>query len=363
MNSAMLNVLKAVAIAFLLAVVAYLVAWYSGKIVGNFPLLLLVATAFTGVYWLIDKFLLAPQRKKTVAEVEQRYKEAQERAEKLGVQMSHSNAEQEAQELSHMPWWMDWTGGLFPVILVVFILRSFLFEPFKIPTSSMVPTLLPGDFILVNKFAYGLRMPVWHTKITEGERPKRGDIMVFRYPPDPKVDYIKRIVGVPGDVVRYENKALSVNGKKLSLETMPDYAYMEKTLQWVSTAGGQVLGQEMDQQVTVQQFTETLPADASVADAQAGQSAGVPHRVILNPMRNASPYADKPFSGGRSNCTYFDNGVECTVPAGHYFMLGDNRDNSKDSRFWGFVPEKNIVGKAVLVWMNFSDFGRIGMKP
>lgn len=335
-------VLKAGAVVFLASVVGYLVAWYAGKIVGNFPLLLLVVTGFTGVYWLLEKFWLLPQRKRAVVQAQQRWQQAEAKATAQGVQMSHADRDNELRELSHMPWWMDWTGALFPVIAVVFLLRSFAYEPFKIPTSSMVPTLLPGDFILVDKFSNGLRLPVWHTKMTEGTAPQRGDVMVFRYPPDPKVDYIKRVIGLPGDTVRYENKQLSINGKPLALEEMSDYLNTEDEI---------LSGQP----AYMAQAHEVLP----VADADGGTTK---HSRVLDAGRQFD-WENIGSANTVSGCTYFAGGLECTVPEGQYFMMGDNRDHSADSRFWGFVPEKNIVGKAVLVWMNFSEFGRIGTKP
>jgi signal peptidase I len=224
------------------------------------------------------------------------------------------------------PWWLDWTAGLFPVIAIVFVLRSFLFEPFKIPSGSMIPTLLVGDLILVNKFTYGIRLPVINKKITEGNKPQRGDVMVFRYPPQPTLDYIKRVVGVPGDEVAYINKRLSINGKELPTRELPDFL-------------------DRDVMRYFKQFEETL-----------GEQ---PHRAIVNNdvpafIQGASNFEYK------ENCRYSVEGVTCKVPEGHYFMMGDNRDNSLDSRYWGFVPDQNIVGKAFFVWMNFGDLSRIG---
>lgn len=334
--------LKVLAIAFLLSVTGYLLAWYTGLTVGNFPLLLMVTTMVTGVYWLLEKLWLRPQRRRAVAAAQQRWQKAQEKAQSQGIQMSHRDLEKEVHTLERMPWWMDWTGGLFPVIAVVFLLRSFAWEPFKIPTSSMVPTLLPGDFILVNKFTYGLRLPVWHTRLTAGTPLQRGDVAVFRYPPDPKIDYIKRVIGLPGDTVRYENKQLSINGKKLKLSTMPDYLSSEDDIL-------------QQQSVYLQQAAETLPPDNDNSTTQ--------QYARLTDDTRATDWLRVQQISHVQGCRYFAEGLECTVPAEHYFMMGDNRDNSADSRFWGFVPEKNIVGKAVLVWMNFSEFGRIGTEP
>lgn len=343
----MQTLLKTLAIVFLLSIVGYLVAWYTGATVGNFPLLLLITTGVTGAYWLLEKFWLLPQRRRAIDAAQQRWQEAQAKAQQQGVQMSHTDLEKEVQELARMPWWMDWTGGLFPVVAVVFLLRSFAYEPFKIPTSSMVPTLLPGDFILVNKFTYGLRLPVWHTRITAGSPPQRGDVAVFRYPPDPRVDYIKRVIGLPGDTVRYENKQLSINGRKLETTALPDY---------LSNEGGSEADILQQQSVYLQQATEILPRGGNATTAAVRQYARLTDSSRITDWLRTG-------QGSPAECRYFVEGLECEVPEGHYFMMGDNRDNSADSRFWGFVPEKNIVGKAVLVWMNFSEFGRIGTEP
>ena len=224
------------------------------------------------------------------------------------------------------PWWVEYGASFFPVILLVFVLRSFAVEPFKIPSGSMIPTLEVGDFILVNKFAYGIRLPVINKKIIDIGEPQRGDVMVFRYPEDPSLDYIKRVIGVPGDKVAYQNKRLTVNGKPIETTRIDDYLHPERlyySRQFVEKAGG------------------------------------VEHR-ILNDDDAPGFIADASQFQYRENCLYNNAGVICTVPAGHYFMMGDNRDNSRDSRYWGFVPEGNIVGKAFLVWFNFGDLKRIG---
>jgi signal peptidase I len=228
------------------------------------------------------------------------------------------------------PWWLDWTAGLFPVILVVFLLRSFLFEPFKIPSGSMMPTLLVGDLILVNKFHYGVRLPVINKKIIANHDPERGDVMVFRFPKDPSTDYIKRVVGVPGDEVVFRNQQLFINGQQVAVEALPPPGFYDEEARRYSP-----------------EFKEKLGA--------------VEHGILINPQTT-------PFFGSqegnqfpfRENCRYSAEGVACKVPAGHYFMMGDNRDNSLDSRYWGFVPDENIVGKAFFIWMNFGDVKRIG---
>lgn len=224
------------------------------------------------------------------------------------------------------PWWVEYGASFFPVILLVFVLRSFLVEPFKIPSGSMIPTLEVGDFILVNKFAYGIRLPVINKKVIDIGDPQRGDVMVFRYPEDPSLDYIKRVIGVPGDKVAYQNKRLTVNGQPVETTRIADYLHPERLYY-------------------SQQFVE--------------KANGVEHRV-LNDKDAPGFISDATQFEYRNNCLYNNAGVICTVPAGHYFMMGDNRDNSRDSRFWGFVPEQNIVGKAFFVWFNFSDLKRIG---
>ena len=224
------------------------------------------------------------------------------------------------------PWWVEYGASFFPVILAVFLLRSFVAEPFKIPSGSMIPTLQVGDFILVNKYTYGIRLPVINKKIIDVNQPQRGDVMVFRYPEDPSLDYIKRVVGVPGDKVAYQNKQLTINGKPVESRRIEDYLHPERVYY-------------------SRQFVEKIN--------------GFEHRVLNDkdapafvPDASQFPY--------RENCLYNNSGVICTVPEGHYFMMGDNRDNSRDSRFWGFVPEENIVGKAFFIWLNFSDLKRIG---
>jgi len=207
----------------LAAFVGYAGAWYLGYQEGNFALLLLLATVVTGIYWLAERFYFLPQRQKAVAQLEA--ETAQRRADlaKMGIDKVDTDIRESREKLLMQPWWLDWTAGLFPVIVVVFVLRSFLFEPFKIPSGSMIPTLHIGDLILVNKFHYGIRLPVVNTKLTEGTPVQRGDVMVFRYPPKPSVDYIKRVVGLPRDEVAYLNKSLTINGKAVLTEVLPDF--------------------------------------------------------------------------------------------------------------------------------------------
>ena len=258
----------------------------------NFALFLLILLLVTGAVWLLDKFLLRRGRP--------------------------NHAKQ--------PWWVEYSISFFPVILIVFLLRSFLVEPFKIPSSSMVPTLLVGDFILVNKFTYGIRIPVLNRKVIQIGNPERGDVMVFRFPEDPSLDYIKRVVGVPGDRVEYRNKRLTINGAPVPTRQIDDYLSKER-MQFSK------------------RFVETLN--------------GTEHEILLDEDASASmmPGRAFPFAG---NCNYNSSGLACTVPPGHYFMMGDNRDNSSDSRVWGFVPDENIVGKAFFIWLNLNELGRFG---
>jgi signal peptidase I len=255
----------------------------------NFALILFILLVATGLVALADKLVFAKQR---------------------------GEGEKE-------PWWIEYPKSFFPVILIVFLLRSFLVEPFRIPSGSMIPTLLVGDFILVNKFAYGIRLPIVNRKIIDVGAPERGDVMVFRYPRDPSLDYIKRVVALPGDTISYVNKRLSVNGKPYPLQPDGDYQ------QGLSFS---------------KRYTETIDGKA--------------HSILVDDQGPAVPSVEQfPFRG---NCSYNNQGLTCTVPPGHYFLMGDNRDNSADSRSWGFVPDANIVGKAFFIWFNFSEPSRFG---
>ncbi|MGZ8191738.1 MAG: signal peptidase I, partial [Methylococcaceae bacterium] len=203
------------------------------------------------------------------------------------------------------PVFVEYARSFFPIVLIVLLLRSFLAEPFRIPSGSMMPTLLVGDFILVNKFTYGIRLPVLNTKVIELNEPKRGDIVVFRYPKEPSIDYIKRIIGLPGDKIVYDNKRLIINDMPVNQVSLGRY---------------QGFGQGQDM----------TGAEHLVEDLT-----GIEHSILV---RNEIPSG--PF-------TY-------VVPEGSYFVMGDNRDNSNDSRYWGTVPEENLVGKAFFIWMNWD---------
>ncbi|SPB18353.1 peptidase S26A, signal peptidase I [Caballeronia novacaledonica] len=293
----------------------------------NFALILLILVVLTGIAWVLDKLVFLPQRRRAAEAAVTEFDRQQER---VGERFADENAAQTRARLRddklRQPWWLEYTASFFPVILAVFVVRSFIIEPFKIPSGSMVPTLLVGDFILVNKYEYGLRMPITNTKLTNGSPLKRGDVVVFRYPKDESVDYIKRVIGLPGDTVAYEDKKLTINGKPVPETPLPDYFDDER------------IGY-------AKQFEEDLD--------------GRKNRILNNPQ--VPPFVvgadDFPF---RDNCNYNAQGVTCKVPPGNYFMMGDNRDNSADSRYWGFVPDSNIVGRAFFIWMNFSNLKRIG---
>ena len=310
----------------LAAFVAYAGAWFSGAVEGNFAFLLFMASAVTGIYWLAEQFYFLPSRRAAARQLEEADDKRRADLHSKGIVRVDGDIAQATETILAQPWWLDWTAGLFPVIISVFFLRSFIVEPFKIPSGSMIPTLLVGDLILVNKFHYGLRLPVLNTKMTEGEKPQRGDVMVFRYPPKPSLDYIKRVVGVPGDTVAYLNKRLTINGQAVPTDSVPEF-FDEDAMRYFK------------------QFEEKFGTQS--------------HRVLNDEQRPPFvPGADK--FPGSEGCNYTIEGVTCKVPEGHYFMMGDNRDNSMDSRYWGFVPEKNIVGKAFFVWMNFGNLKRVG---
>ena len=326
MSRAVTKSMSGITAVVLAVFVGYGASWYFGLVDGNFSLLLFLAALVTGIYWLAERFYFLPQRYQAVAALEAAtVKRHAELAEK-GITKVDTDINETKTRLIMQPWWLDWTAGLFPVIIVVFLLRSFLFEPFKIPSGSMIPTLLINDLILVNKFHYGVRLPVINLKVLDNNSPQRGDVMVFRYPPKPSLDYIKRVVGLPGDEVAYLNKKLTINGTPLSKTALPDF-FDEDTLRYSK------------------QFEETTGSKKYHLLNDDDRPAFIP---------GTEDFPDK------QNCRYSSEGVVCKVPKGHYFMMGDNRDNSLDSRYWGFVPEKNIVGKAFFVWMNFGNLKRIG---
>jgi signal peptidase I len=296
------------------------------SILGNFALILFILTVGTGIVWFLDVFHFARQRRVRADAALAEFDARHARLTADGIKADASGRSALEAEILKQPTWIEYSGSFFPVIALVFVLRSFLYEPFKIPSSSMVPTLVIGDLILVNKFTYGIRLPIINKKIVEINDPQRGDVMVFKYPKDPSLDYIKRVIGIPGDKIAYKNKRLTVNGKDISYEPLPDYLD-EEHLSYSK------------------QFVENL--------------SDVPHKILNDERAPAYVQNPEPFSK-RELCSYNAEGFACSVPSGHYFMMGDNRDNSLDSRYWGFVPDTNIVGKAFFVWMNLGDLKRIG---
>ncbi|NOY73596.1 MAG: signal peptidase I [Gammaproteobacteria bacterium] len=268
----------------------------------DFAAVMVIATFLTGVIWLYDSLVLAPKRKVQQGEDSESI-----------VSPTSSNITESPKE----PLVVEYAKAFFPVILIVLLLRSFLVEPFRIPSGSMMPTLLTGDFILVNKFTYGIRLPVLDTKIITIGEPERGDVAVFRFPEDPSIDYIKRIVGLPGDRISYRDKAIYINGEKMEVTGLGSYQ-----------------GEGTALSMTGAQWAEEQLGD-------------VKHQIL---MRSESRPRNREFR----------------VPDGRYFVMGDNRDNSNDSRFWGTVPEENLVGRAFMIWMNWDKvdntirFSRIG---
>lgn len=247
----------------------------------NFELILFYATLVCGVIALLDMIFWAPKRK-----------------------AAHPGVPKEEIKL---PIIIDYARSFFPVLLIVFFIRSFLYEPFRIPSGSLKPTLEIGDFILVNKFDYGIRMPIVHNKIFERSEPKRGDIIVFRWPPNPSVDFIKRVIGVPGDHISYLDKVLYVNGTKVP-------------------------------QTLISNVTDENEGKVWDVALKEEDLMGIKHKIY------------------QFNDKISDDFRDTVVPKGMYFVMGDNRDDSMDSRFWGFVPEENIVGKASLVWMSWNHY-------
>ncbi len=294
----------------------------------NFALILFLLLVVSFVAWLADRWRFRPARQRATQAALEAFDE--QAAPQLGATAGEEGLRAERQRIREnmmrQPWWLEYTAGLFPVILVVFVVRSFVAEPFKIPSGSMMPTLLNGDLILVNKFVYGIRLPIVHTKVVPVSLPERGDVMVFRYPLDPSIDYIKRVIGLPGDEVVYARRRLQINGEEVPL----------------APAG------------------EFFDAESLSFSPQYLESLGETRHKILTNLDKTSSITPQSFTRHREKCTYNSDGLRCTVPEGHYFVMGDNRENSLDSRYWGFVPEANIVGKAFFIWMNFGDIKRIG---
>ena len=296
-------------------------------ILGNFALILFVAMLVTGVIWCLDLFYFSKQRRRAADTALAAFDGRNAKLAADGIKTDNTSRHAIEAALLRQPTWIEYSGSFFPVIALVFFLRSFLFEPFKIPSSSMVPTLVIGDLILVNKFTYGVRLPVLNKKIIDVGDPQRGDVMVFKYPKDMTQDYIKRVIGVPGDKITYENKRLTVNDKAVEYTALDDYL-------------------EDDSLEYRQQFKENLTK--------------VEHRILNSRNRATIDLGAVDSFPQREACVYAYEKFTCIVPEGNYFMMGDNRDNSLDSRYWGFVPNKNIVGKAFFVWMNLGNWKRIG---
>ncbi|CAM8375516.1 LepB Signal peptidase I [Candidatus Methylopumilus universalis] len=241
-----------------------------------FALIMVIVLTITGLIWLLDIFVLSKKRA--------------------------TNAKD--------PILVEYSKSFFPVILLVFFIRSFVAEPFKIPSGSMMPTLLAGDFILVSKFSYGIRVPILNYTMIEVDKPKRGDVFVFHYPPKPSIDYIKRVVGLPGDVIEYKSKTLYINNKKIEQTFVDKYPYVMNEIHHIEA----------------KEFKEAL--------------GNVNHSILIHDLPGEN--------------------FKFEVPQGHYLAFGDNRDNSADSRVWGFVPQHNLVGRAFFIWFNFGELKRIG---
>ena len=293
----------------------------------NFALILFVLVILTGIAWVADKLVFMPQRRRAADAAVAEFDRQQAR---VGERFADENAAQTRARLRddklRQPWWLEYSASFFPVILVVFVVRSFVVEPFKIPSGFDGADAAGGR--LHPRQQIRIRHPSADHQHQDDRRPplERGDVVVFRYPKDESVDYIKRVIGLPGDTVAYQDKQLTINGKPVPETPLPDYFDDER------------IGY-------AKQFEEDLD--------------GRKNAILNNPP--VPPFIvgadDYPY---RDNCTYNAHGVICKVPPGNYFMMGDNRDNSADSRYWGFVPDKNIVGRAFFIWMNFSNLKRIG---
>lgn len=272
----------------------------------DLELALLIGALVTGFVWLLDILFLGNKRRKRALEYSYNSTHGQEAMESINKEYRE-------------PWFLDLCKSFFPILLIVLILRSFIAEPFRIPSGSMMPTLLHGDFILVNKFSYGIRLPVLHKKVLNIGSPERGDVAVFRFPKNPADDYIKRVIGLPGDHIAYRDKKLYINGELMAQNKSGIYEGQGANS---VMNGATILREDLDQQ---------------------------PHDILLKKIGYNAP-------------------SEFMVPQNHYFVMGDNRDHSSDSRIWGFVPEENLVGRAFLVWMNWDfagkkfNFNRVGEK-
>jgi signal peptidase I len=265
----------------------------------DFPTFLVIAAVVTGGIWTIDVLLWAPKRKLQTAHAQGG----------TTTQLSEGTSEE---EVLKEPLLVEYARSFFPVIVIVLVLRSFLVEPFRIPSGSMMPTLLVGDFILVNKFAYGIRLPVIDKKVIDVGSPKRGDVIVFRFPQDPSTDYIKRVVGLPGDRISYYHKTLYINGQPAPQQPLGNYIGSGSGAGWSGTS------------LRLERLCE------------------VEHEILVRTQQGENPMCRVLMEGN------------FIVPSEEYFVMGDNRDNSNDSRCWGTVPEENLVGRAFMIWMNWD---------
>ncbi|ULR30089.1 signal peptidase I [Dickeya fangzhongdai] len=299
-----------------------------------FALILALATLVTGIVWCLERFKWAPARRAKISALSQ--------------QVNGAVDEKTLANSIKQPGWIETFASVFPVLALVFVVRSFIFEPFQIPSGSMMPTLLIGDFILVEKFAYGIKDPITQTTLIETGHPKRGDIAVFKYPENPRLDYIKRVVGLPGDRVSYDPIAKQVTiqpgcGDKPGCGSALPVTYSNvEPSDFVQTFSG--TGREMTSgfyQIPVGQKSEGIRM--AVRKETLGE---VTHNILTVP--GAQDQLGLYYQQMRQPLGSW------VVPAGHYFMMGDNRDNSADSRYWGFVPERNLVGKATAIWMSFE---------
>ncbi|ALB69701.1 signal peptidase I [Cronobacter muytjensii] len=298
-----------------------------------FALILVIATLVTGILWCVDKFIFAPKRR--------------ERAALAAADAQETVASKKA---GPKPGWLETGASVFPVLAVVLVVRSFIYEPFQIPSGSMMPTLLIGDFILVEKFAYGIKDPIYQKTLIETGHPKRGDIAVFKYPDDPRLDYIKRVVGLPGDKVSYDPVAKEVtvqpgcsSGQACASALPITYSNVEPS-DFVQTFGRRNRGEASS---GFFQVPKNESKEGGIRLTERKETLGdVTHRILTVPVAQDQVgiyYRQQ----GQQTGTWI-------VPPGHYFMMGDNRDNSADSRYWGFVPEANLVGKATAIWMSFE---------
>lgn len=328
MNKKFSIIMNALTIIVYIVMLGSVFAILTDRLQVDISLVLLILLVITFGYWLLNKCYLRPQAIAQIKKIE-----ASMREQSVGMSEEDFNKKIAVVEdtVLREPWWIEWTAGFFWVIFIVFMLRSFVVEPFRIPSGSMKPTLETGDFILVNKFQYGITLPVINQKILQTGEPQRGDVVVFRWPVNEKINYIKRVIGVPGDVVTYKNKQLMINGKEVPQISDGEYKDRENI-------------------AIIPQYKESL-GDLTYQIAHGNPK--------YQGYITSSPDFVKDYPHFE-NCRYDVGNFECQVPQNYYFVMGDNRDASADSRFWGFVPENNIVGKAFFIWANFGDMSRIG---